>query len=174
MSNLIYHFECRQCGSRYVGRSQQHLSSRIRQHVPLHSLLGEARAQRPRRGRPPKKEHQAEKSTPQQTRTGLRSQVATSKPTSVTSDAAHKLHSNYDSAIANHLAGNEHCRLQYSDGDFSVLGRARSKLHLCVLEALYIRLLSPDLCAQKCFLYWLCRRSHLFHHLSCIHGLSQA
>ena len=26
---------------------------------------------------------------------------------------------------------------------------ARSKLHLCVLEALYIRHLSPDLCAQK-------------------------
>ena len=149
MSNIIYQFECRQCGSRYVSRSQQHLSSRIRQHVPLHLLPDEARAQRPRRGRPPKKQHQAEKSTPQQKRTGLRSQVAISKPTSITSDAANKLHSNYDSAVANHSAGNEHCRLQYSDGDFSVLARARSKLHLCVLEALYIRHLSPDLCAQN-------------------------
>ena len=134
-----------------MGRSQQHLSSRIRQHVPLHLLPGEARVQRPRRGRPPKKQLKAEKSTPQQTRSGLRSQVVTSKPTSITSDAADKLHSNYDSAVANHLAGNEHCGLQYSDGDFSVLARARSKLHLCVLEALYVKHLSPDLCAQKNF-----------------------
>ena len=64
---------------------------------------------------------------------------------------ADKLHSNYDSPVANHLAGNEHCRLRYCDDDFSVLARARSKLHLCVLEALYNRHFSPDLCAQKNF-----------------------
>ena len=100
MSYLIYQFECWQCRSRYVDKSQQHLSSRIRRHVPLHLLPGEARAQRPRRGRPPKKQHQAEKSTPQQKRTGLRSQVATSKLTSISSDAADKLHSDYDSTVA--------------------------------------------------------------------------
>ena len=72
MSNIIYQFECWQCGSRYVGTSQQHLSNRIRQHVPLHLLPGEARALRPRRGRPAKNQLQAiaEKSTPQQKRTG--------------------------------------------------------------------------------------------------------
>ena len=84
-------------------------------------------------------------------RTGLRSQVARCHPTSITSDAADKLYMNYDSAVANHLAGNKQCRLQYSDGDFAASARARSKLHLCLLEALYIRHLSLDLCAQKNF-----------------------
>ena len=35
-SKLVYQFECRQCGSRYVGRTLQHLNARIKQHVPLH------------------------------------------------------------------------------------------------------------------------------------------
>ena len=95
-------------------------SSRIGQHVPLHVLPGEARAQRPRRRQPPQKLHQAEKSTPQQKRAGQRNRVAVCKPTHITSDAADTLHSNYDSGVANHLAGNEHCRLQFSYGDFSV------------------------------------------------------
>ena len=128
-------------------------TQKIRQHVSLHLLSGEARALRPRRGRPQKNQHQAvtEKSTPQQKRTGLRSQVAMCKPTSIRSDAADKSHTDCDSAVANHLAGNEQCRLKYSDSDFSILARARSELHLCVLEALYIRHLSPDLCAQTNF-----------------------
>ena len=33
LSNLIYEFECRNCKSRYVGRTAQRLSSRIRQHA---------------------------------------------------------------------------------------------------------------------------------------------
>ena len=55
-SNLIYEFECRNCVSRYVGRTAQRLSSRIRQHVPLHLLPEDsgARADRPTRGRPRK------------------------------------------------------------------------------------------------------------------------
>ena len=55
-SNLIYEFECRHCVSRYVGRTSQRLSSRIRQHVPLHLLPEDsiARADRPTRGRPRK------------------------------------------------------------------------------------------------------------------------
>ena len=51
-SKLVYQFECRQCGSRYVGRTLQHLNARIKQHVPLHMLTGSARALRPKRGRP--------------------------------------------------------------------------------------------------------------------------
>ena len=54
LSNLIYQFECRHCASRYVGRTAQRLSSRLRQHVPLNILVtDEARALRPKRGRPP-------------------------------------------------------------------------------------------------------------------------
>ena len=51
-SHIIYEFECRNCGSRYVGRTFQKLSMRIRQHVPLHLLTPDARASRPTRGRP--------------------------------------------------------------------------------------------------------------------------
>ena len=49
LRKVIYSFECQQCDSRYMGRTLQHLSARIRQHVPLHLLPPEAR-----RGRPPK------------------------------------------------------------------------------------------------------------------------
>ena len=52
LSNLIYEFECWSCKSRYVGRTAQRLSSRIRQHVSLHLLAEDARAERPTRGRP--------------------------------------------------------------------------------------------------------------------------
>ena len=54
LSHLIYYFECRQCGSRYVGRTLQHLSERIKQHVPLSLLSQAARSSRPKRGRPRK------------------------------------------------------------------------------------------------------------------------
>ena len=35
-SSFIYEFECRRCESRYVGRTLQRLTARIKQHVPLH------------------------------------------------------------------------------------------------------------------------------------------
>jgi len=54
ISKVIYSFKCRQCVSRYLGRTLQHLNARIKQHVPLHLLPADARAQRPKRGRPPK------------------------------------------------------------------------------------------------------------------------
>ena len=38
LSNVIYTFECRQCASRYVGRTSQHLIDRIKQHVPRYLL----------------------------------------------------------------------------------------------------------------------------------------
>ena len=48
-----------------------------------------------------------------------------------------------------HLSGSASCRKLYSDDIFSILTRGRSKLHLAVLEALYIRKLDPELCVQK-------------------------
>ena len=55
LSHLIYNFECRQCASRYVGRTVQHLNARIKQHTPRHILPPCAQQQRPKRGRPRKK-----------------------------------------------------------------------------------------------------------------------
>ena len=54
-SNLIYQFECRQCGSRYVGKTAQRFADRISQHVPKHILDAVLDPQRKRPGRPPKK-----------------------------------------------------------------------------------------------------------------------
>ena len=53
------------------------------------------------------------------------------------------------SSINRHLSGSANCRELYSDDIFSILTRGRSKLHLAVLEALYIRKLNPELCVQK-------------------------
>ena len=52
------------------------------------------------------------------------------------------------SSTKRHLSGSASCR-KYSDDIFSILTRGRSKLHLAVLEALYIRKLDPELCVQK-------------------------
>ena len=49
-SNLIYLFECRHCGTRYVGNSSQQLSERMKQHVPKHLVDPEPPTKR--RGRP--------------------------------------------------------------------------------------------------------------------------
>ena len=54
LSNVVYSFECLQCDSRQVGRTLQHLSARVKQHVPLHLLSSEATGSRPRRGSPPR------------------------------------------------------------------------------------------------------------------------
>ena len=117
ISNVVYLYECRQCESRYVGKTSQHLSERIRQHVPRH-LVEPAPdpSQKRKRGRPPKL-----KVSP----------------------------SDYQSAIACHLAANDRCREKYCDGSFSILARARSQQHLNVLESMYIRRLNPVLCKQK-------------------------
>ena len=53
-SNLIYEFECRHCGSWYVGRTQHRLNARVKQHVRLHMLTDGAKVHRPTRGRPRK------------------------------------------------------------------------------------------------------------------------
>ena len=38
MSSVMYNFECRQCGSRYVGRMIQHLQAKIKRHVPRYLM----------------------------------------------------------------------------------------------------------------------------------------
>ena len=122
LSNVVYLYECRQCESRYVGRTTQHLSERMKQHVPKHLVESSPDATAPRvrkRGRPPKKRE--------------------------------NLAEGYQSAIACHLAANEQCRRHYTDSDFSILARARTKRHLHVLESMFIHILQPALCKQKSF-----------------------
>ena len=52
-SNLIYLYECRNCGKRYIGRTEQRLADRIDQHVPKH-IITEPEPGKKTRGRPPK------------------------------------------------------------------------------------------------------------------------
>ena len=54
----------------------------------------------------------------------------------------------YSSAFACHLAANKECCLTYDDSDFRVLAHCRSKHHLNILEAMYLK---PVLCRQKSF-----------------------
>ena len=54
-----------------------------------------------------------------------------------------------DSAIGEHLFTMNCCRTSYEDDCFSVLHRARDKIHLNVLEAIYIAInRPPPLCRQ--------------------------
>ena len=56
-SNIIYLFECRNCEARYVGKTSQHLITRIKQHVPRYLLMsGNAQEgqEHRKRGRPPR------------------------------------------------------------------------------------------------------------------------
>ena len=53
-----------------------------------------------------------------------------------------------DLAISAHLLTINSCRTSYEDDCFSVLHRARDKIHLNVLEAIYIAISRPPLCRQ--------------------------
>ena len=57
--------------------------------------------------------------------------------------------------IEQHFLGNEERAEDYNDAQFSILARARSSLHLSILEAIYINSLPPILCRQKKFVYSL-------------------
>ena len=50
--DLIYLYECRNCGKRYVGRTGQRLADRIDQHVPKH-IITEPKPGKKTRGRSP-------------------------------------------------------------------------------------------------------------------------
>ena len=47
------------------------------------------------------------------------------------------------------------CAANYNDDQFSILDPARSRFHLTLLEASYIRVWRPNLCTQKEFVYTL-------------------
>ena len=56
---------------------------------------------------------------------------------------------NQQSTIKSHPLVSDSYRELYKDDVFSVLAHGRSVFYLSVLEALYIRKLSPVLCVQK-------------------------
>ena len=63
-----------------------------------------------------------------------------------------------DSVIGQHLIENDQCAANYNEDQFSIRDTARSRFHLTLLEASYIRVRRPNLCKQKEFVYTL----HLF------------
>ena len=60
-----------------------------------------------------------------------------------------------DSAIGQHLLENDQCAANYNEDQFSILDTARSRFHLTLLEASYIRVRRPYLCKQKEFVHTL-------------------
>ena len=65
--------------------------------------------------------------------------------------------SNYTStsAIGQHLLNNKKCASYYDDNQFSILAKGRTLFHLSTLEATFIKMLKPELCRQKEFVYTL-------------------
>ena len=55
----------------------------------------------------------------------------------------------YQSSVARHLVQHDLCARAYDDTSFRVLSYARSKHHLEIMEAMYIRSRKPELCTQK-------------------------
>ena len=53
-----------------------------------------------------------------------------------------------DLAIGEHLFTINSCKTSYEDDCFSVLHRARDKIHLKILESIYIAINRPNLCRQ--------------------------
>ena len=162
LSHLIYTFECRQCDSRYVGKTLQYLNARVRQHVPLHLVSQEVRALRPARGRPRKDVSMRSGRPPDEEAKGTAvapskrsSQRLAQKKSSATACSASTPTTTttngkeYQSAVANHLSRNVDCAKVYSDDCFVPLSRGRSSFHLDVLESVYIKTLKPSLCTMK-------------------------
>ena len=54
-----------------------------------------------------------------------------------------------DLAIGEHFLTINSCRTNYEDDCFSILHRARDKIHLKVLEVIYIAINCPPLCADN-------------------------
>ena len=59
------------------------------------------------------------------------------------------------SAIGQHLLNNEKRASYYDDNQFSILAKGRTLCHLSTLEATLIKMLKPELCRQKEFVYTL-------------------
>ena len=58
------------------------------------------------------------------------------------------------SAIGQHLLNNEKCASYYNDNQFSILAK-RTLFPLSTLKATLIKMLKPELCRQKEFVYTL-------------------
>ena len=133
-------------------------------YICQHLLTSEARKQRPRRGRPPRRtEGQSEglhssAATPKvrqlrSCRTESHRDDGVSQPVSVGPNVAVSTVCTsarvYDSSVANHLVNSVSCAQAYDDSCFTVLSRARSRYFLSILEAVYIYTRKPDLCKQQ-------------------------
>ena len=59
------------------------------------------------------------------------------------------------SAIGQQLFNNEKCASYNDDNQFSILAQGRTLFHLSTLEATLIKMLKPELCRQKGFVYTL-------------------
>ena len=57
--------------------------------------------------------------------------------------------SDYQSAVARHLAESKECAMAYSDSSFRVVRACPLSSNLEIMEALYIKGLTPNLCVQK-------------------------
>ena len=57
--------------------------------------------------------------------------------------------SDYQSAVARHLAESKDCAVAYSDTSFRVVRACPLSLNLEIMGALYINALAPNLCVQK-------------------------
>ena len=58
-------------------------------------------------------------------------------------------------AMGQRLLSNEKCASYYNDNQFSILAKGRKLFHLSTLEATLIKMLKPELCRQKEFVYTL-------------------
>ena len=57
--------------------------------------------------------------------------------------------SDYQSAVARHLAESKDCAMAYSDTSFRVVRACSLSSNQEIMEALYIKALAPNLCVQK-------------------------
>ena len=80
---------------------------------------------------------------PEDTSSGMLSEKKPSR------EKSEKKPSDYQSAVARHLAENKDCALAYSDNSFRVIRVCPLPVNLEIMEALYIKALAPNLCVQK-------------------------
>ena len=58
-------------------------------------------------------------------------------------------------AIRQHFLNNEKCASYHNDNQFSILAKGRTLVYLSTLEVTLIKMLKPELCHQKEFIYTL-------------------
>ena len=79
--------------------------------------------------------------------------ISNAKPSAAekkpSSEKTVKKPSEYQSAVARHLAESEDCAMAYSDNSFRVVRVCPLGSNLEIMEALYIKALAPNLCVQK-------------------------